>query len=228
MTAEIAIMNRSAIALAADSAVTINAKNNVKIYNTVNKLFTISKYHPIGVMIYGSADLMGIPWETIIKIYRNKLQEKRFSTLEEYAQDFMNFLDDENELFPEYIQDNYVKSIIVRYFGMIQGEIDEEVREITNNKGNISENEIKKITSDTIQKHCNIWGNSDLLPHLPEDYISDIMDRYNDFIEEKISEVFQKLPINAGNNKKLKLICSDLFSKDRFLSNFSEAYLLMP
>ncbi len=38
MTAEIAIMNRSAIALATDSAVTITGKDNFKIYNTVNKL----------------------------------------------------------------------------------------------------------------------------------------------------------------------------------------------
>ena len=51
MTAEIAIMNKTAIALAADSAVTIG--RGKKIFNTVNKLFTLSKYHPVAIMIYG-------------------------------------------------------------------------------------------------------------------------------------------------------------------------------
>ena len=73
MTAEVAILNRSAVAFAADSAVTIQNLASAKVYNTVNKLFTLSKYHPVGVMIFGSADYMGIPWETVVKMYREKL-----------------------------------------------------------------------------------------------------------------------------------------------------------
>jgi hypothetical protein len=46
MTAQIAIMNKSSIALASDSAVTIDAPENRKTYNTINKLFTLSKYAP--------------------------------------------------------------------------------------------------------------------------------------------------------------------------------------
>lgn len=61
MTAEIAIMNKDAIALAADSAVTIEQQKGKKIYNTVNKLFMLSKYQPIGIMIYGNATFMGVP-----------------------------------------------------------------------------------------------------------------------------------------------------------------------
>lgn len=71
MTAEIIVMNKSAIAMAADSAVTvkmvINGKEREKIYNTSNKLFMLSKYNPIGILIYGNAEIMGTPWELIIK-----------------------------------------------------------------------------------------------------------------------------------------------------------------
>jgi hypothetical protein len=44
MTSEIAILNKSAIALAADSAVTVSGGliNGVKINNSVNKLFALS------------------------------------------------------------------------------------------------------------------------------------------------------------------------------------------
>ena len=41
MTAEIAIMNKLAVALAADSAVTIETEGGLKVYNTVDKLFTL-------------------------------------------------------------------------------------------------------------------------------------------------------------------------------------------
>lgn len=45
MTAEVAILNKGAIALAADSRVTVGASAN-KTYDTVNKIFTLSKVHP--------------------------------------------------------------------------------------------------------------------------------------------------------------------------------------
>jgi hypothetical protein len=70
VTAEIAIMNKSAVALAADSAVTIGSDRGPKIFNTVNKLFTLSKVHPVGVMVYGNSEIMKVPWETIVKVYR--------------------------------------------------------------------------------------------------------------------------------------------------------------
>src|ERR1039458_10419921 len=104
MTAEIAILNRNAVAMAADSAVTLQLSGGQKIYNTVNKLFTLSKYRPVGVMVYGSADFMGIPWETIIKMYRAELYDKKYDGLEEYASDFINFFERENILFPEELQ----------------------------------------------------------------------------------------------------------------------------
>jgi hypothetical protein len=49
MTAEIAVMNQSAIALAADSAAT---RSEAKIF-AANKIFALSKYHPVAVMIHG-------------------------------------------------------------------------------------------------------------------------------------------------------------------------------
>jgi hypothetical protein len=82
VTAEIVIMNKEAIAMAADSAVTLSGKTDQKIFTSANKIFALSKYHSVGIMIYGSALFMGVPWETIIKIYRNKLRKKKFDTLE--------------------------------------------------------------------------------------------------------------------------------------------------
>lgn len=89
MTAEIAVMNKNGIALAADSAVTVAGR---KVYNSANKLFTLSKHHPVGVLIYGSADMNGIPWELIIKEFREQLKETEYDSVEEYGTHFQSFL----------------------------------------------------------------------------------------------------------------------------------------
>ncbi|MEO1287580.1 MAG: hypothetical protein AAFV93_07415 [Chloroflexota bacterium] len=70
MTAEVIIMNRQAIALAADSAVTFQSG---KIFNSANKLYMLTPNHPVGVLIYNNAALMNVSWEILIKSYRDYL-----------------------------------------------------------------------------------------------------------------------------------------------------------
>ena len=89
MSAEVILMNKNGIAIAADSAVTIG--NKTKIYNTADKMFTLSKYAPVGILIYNSSSLMGIELELIIKEYRKSLGDKKYSTLEEYSNSFIDF-----------------------------------------------------------------------------------------------------------------------------------------
>ena len=92
MTAIVGVLNSQGIAIAADSAVTVSGNNVKKVYNRSNKIFTLSKFHPIGISIYNRADYMGMPLETIIKMYRKQLKDKSFSTVAEYKNDFLAFL----------------------------------------------------------------------------------------------------------------------------------------
>lgn len=91
MTAEVAILNREAVALAADSAVTFMGLEGRKIYNT-NKLFALSMTEPIAVMVYGTGSFGPVPWETVVKEYRRQLESKQYDTVEEYASDFIQHL----------------------------------------------------------------------------------------------------------------------------------------
>ena len=67
MTTEIAVMNKFGLALATDSAVTVEhydeAQDKIvtKTYNSANKLFTLSKYAPVGIMFYTIIRL-GLDW----------------------------------------------------------------------------------------------------------------------------------------------------------------------
>ena len=88
MSAVVGILNKQAIAIAADSAVSVNGK----IFNRALKIFTLSRYEPVGIMIYSGGSFIGTPWETIIKMYRDQLKDTKYNTVDEYSQDFVNFI----------------------------------------------------------------------------------------------------------------------------------------
>lgn len=119
MTAEVAVMNKSAVALAADSTVTVGDPNNprkVKTYQTANKLFTLSRYQPVGIMIYGNAGLMNVPWETLIKQYRVRLHHGHFDTIKEYSEHFIKFLESCKGLFPDEWKRAYLGASVFSYY----------------------------------------------------------------------------------------------------------------
>lgn len=112
MTAVVGILNKQAIAIAADSAVTISGASERKILNTANKIFTLSKYHPVGVLIYNSASFMGTPWETIIKTYRKNLGKDEKGILKEYSDDFISYLKRNDFFTDDTYQKHYLKSYL--------------------------------------------------------------------------------------------------------------------
>jgi hypothetical protein len=104
LTAEIVVANKWGIAIAADSAVTAErmykGQRREKIYHSANKLFTLSKWAPVGVMFYNTVTLGGTPWETIVKMARTALGKTRFATLTEYADFLFSHLEQNVVLFP--------------------------------------------------------------------------------------------------------------------------------
>jgi hypothetical protein len=104
MTAEIAILNKSAVALAADSALTVGYGDELKTYHT-HKLFRLSEVNPVGVMIFNNANLLTASWETIIKDYRKKKGEQTFDHLFDYGNDLLSYLQDNDFFFPQDVQD---------------------------------------------------------------------------------------------------------------------------
>lgn len=97
MTAEIAILNRIGVALAADSAVTIKTSGSreSKVYNSVDKLFCLSNNEPVGVMINGTPEIMGVPIETLIKGFRDSSYARPQKTIAQYARRFFDYLREE-------------------------------------------------------------------------------------------------------------------------------------
>lgn len=111
MTAEIAIRNKSAVAIAADSAVTISAGDSqLKIFDSADKLFELCDRTPIGIMLYNGMEYMGIPLATLVKDFRAK--GNRFDTVDEAGRAFLEFLQGEGVSSPEAVKHQNLRSIV--------------------------------------------------------------------------------------------------------------------
>lgn len=123
---------------------TVQGPEGPKIYNT-NKLFTLSKYHPVGVMVYGSAEFMGVPWETIIKRYRAGLGPHGFAGLEQYATDFFNFVERNRILFPPESQRGACRDLARSWLRRLIGGFRNEVEQRLRARPTISERSVRSI-----------------------------------------------------------------------------------
>jgi hypothetical protein len=222
MTAEVLVMNKMAVALAADSAITIGQGAEQKIYNTGNKLFALSKYHPVGVMVFGNAEFMGVPWETIVKFYRSKLNKQRFDTISNYAADLITFLESENSLFwTSQIQDEWFLATVTNYLQFLVKQIHEQVTAALSQRSPLNDQDIVNVVTQVITQHFDEWEAAPLLSSVSDAYPNLLLEKYGQTIEQVKSAVFQQLPIPSNISAKVTRICGLLFCKNRFPDSVS-------
>lgn len=209
MTAEIAIMNRTAIALAADSAVTIERKRGSQtVYNSENKLFMLSKYQPVALMIYQDAEIMGLPWETVIKMFRKDLGRESFPALENYATRFLSFL--ETRVFSRAEQDNHFKDIVGREFVWIRMEAERREKEVGQQAG--IGDFIAKVTSE----RKTDLDSRPLLESFSSKFV-DILGQYRGTVDELRKQVFEGIELTAECVESLYSIAVQFFNRDHFI-----------
>lgn len=155
MTSEVVVMNRLGIALASDSAATVYVGGRAKFYHA-DKLFMLSNYHPVGVMVYNNSSLLGVPWETILKMYRAQLADKCFDTLEEYGADLISYLNGNEHLFPETVQHHHYLHLVRTLFQGIYKGIQREMLALIDSPDELKK-ALKKTQADVIQRSLVEW-----------------------------------------------------------------------
>ncbi|MFA7076189.1 MAG: hypothetical protein WC152_05920 [Candidatus Izemoplasmatales bacterium] len=76
MSVGVCIVNRNGIALAADSAGTITNNDNKMFYNSMNKVFNLSRKNMLGAITYGKTLIHNTPIEIILKKFRDYIDEE--------------------------------------------------------------------------------------------------------------------------------------------------------
>lgn len=109
MTSEVLILNKRAVVLGADSAVTTSGGEHPRYSKSANKIFEISGNGRIAAAIYGNASIDLVPWELVLKLFRIHLGATTFSTVKEYSGALVTFLSGNNQLFPLALRGNWVE-----------------------------------------------------------------------------------------------------------------------
>ena len=218
MTAQVVVMNKEAIALASDSAVTIAQGNgegssSQKVFTSANKLFALSKYEPVGIMVHGDAEFMDVPLETLIKVYRDKLGKTAFETLSEYAADFIEFLDNGNPVFPDFIQDRFAEAAFHSYFSYVKDSIAERVEAVISEHDGITREAIRRIVTRVIKEQYDMWRTTANIPSIPGTFNKEVLDRCSEVIDRVTEEVFERLPLSKQDLARLKTTAASLFSR---------------
>lgn len=93
MSVGVCIINRNGIALAADSAGTYTG--NKMFYNSMNKVFSLSRKYIYGAITYGATIIYNVSIDQVLKEFRSYLDSK------EERSDFLKFFRCLKNLFPK-------------------------------------------------------------------------------------------------------------------------------
>jgi hypothetical protein len=217
MTAEIVIMNKEAVAIAADSAVSLRmvpTNRPQKIFTSANKIFPLSSDHSLCIMIYNNATFMAIPWETIIAAYRKHLGKTTFPTIKEYVEHFIDFLAKDKELIPGEIEDMFFVSTIYSYYLFLRDLIQKNAVHLVRTKGAITQEEIQEIVTRIVGDIHERLTNAPDLPQIKEGQAASLASDFAEEIGKAIVQVFEQIPINDSDIEKLREIVILFFTKD--------------
>jgi hypothetical protein len=177
MTAEIVVMNRTAVAMAADSAITL--PGGKKRFASATKLIAAHRSEPVGVMFYESPEFVGVPWDVIVYEFRTQCNSS-FPTVKDYAEAFFEYL---KKRLPIWSNESHLRaledSLVTRLIRAIEEGWDRRVR-----SGNVKESTQEANT--TVAQIVDTWLESrDRAPRvLGDDFGTGLAERINRLLGE--------------------------------------------
>lgn len=119
MTAEILVMNRSAVAFAAQGGLTAGYGPDPAPTRDSAKIFGLFDGAPVALMIYGRADLLGQPWQSLITHYSETSERPEAKTVQDYANHFMEFIDNNIWMFTEQDQRAHLEGLLAAIYSRV-------------------------------------------------------------------------------------------------------------
>lgn len=208
MTAEVAVFNRQAIALAADSFVTITAADEPKKTYSVNKLFALSKHRPVGFMTYGNGSPNGIPWEVLVKECRRRLASTSFGTIREYHEWFSTELTNLLSTVGRHEQGHALQHIAVSHFERLRRKIDKDNLEAIEANGST---DVMEVARSVIQSDCERLRSTQLLSSNCDGGFA--MYKFHEAIQSTIEGIFGALPLSDDTVRNLFQIAGYLLDR---------------
>ena len=234
MTSEVVLMNRQAVAMAADSAVTISGHEYIKTYQSVDKLFPLGDGAPVAVMIYSNAEIMSTPWETVISLYREATRGQVLPTVEAYAEDFMDFISGNPDLFPPDHQDTEYFKLVAVVYSVIAQDFDDQVRKFQESNGGRVREHLSSIFEFVVgQLHTDYERYPDDSPRVdlgcfPKGMAEQVRRRYGGEIEHLIESLvasvrqdYGAITVSDATRQRLRDIAVYAATRDAFFEHYT-------
>ncbi|MBV9331083.1 MAG: hypothetical protein JOZ55_05980 [Alphaproteobacteria bacterium] len=222
MTAEVAVMNQRAVALAADSAITLVSGPSTIVRNSQKKLFQLDEKLPLGIMFFGLADLLGHPWETLIVNYRETLRPGELPSVRDHARHFLGMLDRLGATSSLAMQKREYSRLLASVFRYII-DLARYLRD-TDEFGRSSLPD----TAYLARAIDRVWHNyrfyDDGRPRrdlacFPQDFAERIAEQYRQTNSELVAQCFEPFGLPKRSYRKLAEIASHAVVKDLFLED---------
>jgi len=203
MTTEIAVSNRLGIALATDSAVTITSGGHVKVFNTADKLFELSNRHPVGVMINGNMDCLGVPWEILVKDFREAQGNEPRGTIRQWIEDLLKYIEGHTLItdasYVMHVTDNEIDSVqqVVAY--LLRDHIFE-----TSGKRRAPKFNIRKCLDEVIGQRRQYVDGFSVADSLAQIEPETILAQYSDQFEARFKEKFRGFELTPEESSTFK------------------------
>ena len=210
MTAEVVIMNKLGMSMAADSAITSGIDGVPKVYHSANKLFPLSNNHPIGIMVYGAASFMEVPWEVIITSFRDYVGDKKLNNVTDYFDTFLRFLKEDSRFYQEDIEGIIVyrtfSDVLKRLVAKVEEQVEDDPSEIDDEK------QVAKLLQREVEKQIKKFQNKESLLSIT---YQPFEDKHFPVIEE-VKEEYIDFPITKTLSKKLCRLAFESVRSDYF------------
>ena len=217
MTAEVCIMNKLAVALAADSALTLGEG---KVYGSAEKIFQLSSTAPVGVMIYGGAEFLGVPWETIVKEFRSGQSKKREPTLDKYAEAFLRFLLDK-KLFPKGAQDASVEVLVAAFFRYLLGVIESHIDAKVDTREVLQPEAFAQFACTLLESVKQELLRNERVEGFTPSVVASITRKFKTAISSLSHSAFRKLPLSESIHEQINSLAIEAISRRSFFPNSS-------
>ena len=212
MTAEVAILNTAAVALAADSAVSI-APDFDKIYSTVDKLFQLSETAPVGIMTNDSAEFLGMPWEAIVKVYRQERKGVTFERLVDYRDDFLSFVEEHSSMFPKSTQSYYIGALVRLHLKRLLEQVESAIDRAAGREEGVDEERFLEFVHAVMERDYAQITSCDRLAGWDRQFVAKIRKRLSRAMTQAKRDVFADLPLTTRTSRLISRLLIELLTR---------------
>lgn len=204
MTAEAVVMNKAAVAMAADSAVTISSgRRGLKVFDSMNKLFELVDGSSVGVMIYGNAELNGLPWESAVKIYRRSRRGFRATNLESYVADFCGYLADPANVLSADTDTSTVLNVVYGKLLSVFDYIDRGRLRWVSRSGRPIKSKLRQVLVEALDLLEDFLDSAEEAPWAEELTEAVLLEHYGEAIDKMIREIFVEFGLTPAVRNRI-------------------------